>query len=166
MCNCLIFASGEQAMEMERLLSAADREEQALRKFQMQQLKDSWNGALTTKELARTKVPDQDVDFNNLGSSAAQQFMGEDANRSERLRLQKEQMYRWVQEQLAEKAYFKEIEKAEDLSYAEMMRAVDEIRESHEKEEFDMRKYIQEKAKIENKTVKYISGDLILKENN
>jgi len=59
-------------------------------------------------------------------------------------------MKKWIQEQIAEKSYLNKIRQDEDMSYADMIKAIDEIREATEREEVEMRKYIQDSVKISN----------------
>lgn len=59
--------------------------------------------------------------------SSFQRFSGEDVNREERTRLQKQQMKTWVQEQVAEKAYQKYQENEERMKYADLLKQIDEV---------------------------------------
>lgn len=153
----LKYHTGQQALEVERLLQTADEEEKQMRKFQMMQMKDSWETEMRDRKATKTRR-DAEPDFNrdNAGPASLQIMGGEDPDRFERQKLQKEQMRRWIQEQLGEKAYMKQILREEDMSYAEMIRAIDEIREATEKEERELRHYIQEQMKNENKTVRLL----------
>ena len=47
----------------------------------------------------------------------------------------------------------KKFEKNEDLSFSEMMKAVDAIRETTDKEEAEMKKYISRSVKLQNDEV-------------
>lgn len=138
-------------MEIERLLAASQEEERQMKEFQMGQIKQSWEDSMRhrSEEAARPKGKDFDVE--NAGPSSALRFFGEDSNRKERLRLQKQQMQHWVQEQVAEKAHLKHLMQQEAMSFSDMMRAIDEIRDATEREEREMRQYIQDTVKQYNK---------------
>lgn len=145
---------GIQAMEIERILAEADEEERQMKAFQMTQIKQSWEDTLSQQK-AQDKVLDDriDFDYDGCGPAAALRFAGEDTYRSERTRAQKEQMRRWVQEQLAEKAQLRHLQKQEDMTYAEMIKAIDEIRLQTELEEKKLRQYINDTVKEQNRLV-------------
>jgi hypothetical protein len=139
-----------QAIEIERLLAAAQEEERQMKDFQMNQIKQSWEDSKRFRQDLANEDKGKDFDVDNAGPSSALRFFGEDSNRTERLRLQKNQMQQWIREQMAEKAHLRHLMKQEEMSYAEMMRAIDEIRDATEREERDMRNYIQESVKQNN----------------
>mmetsp|Transcript_1361 Transcript_1361/g.1852 ORF Transcript_1361/g.1852 Transcript_1361/m.1852 type:complete len:227 (+) Transcript_1361:481-1161(+) len=68
----------------------------------------------------------------------------------DRSKLQQNQMKRWTQEQMYERAYQKRIEKEEDMAYAEMIKAVDSIRENNENEEQELARYSRQATKEQN----------------
>ena len=104
-----------------------------------------------SKESAARAMPDYERD--RLGSSSAQLLCGEDSSRAERARAQKEQLSRWIQEQINEKAYNKELEREEEARYAEMLRIIGDMRDAAEQEDNDLRKYLRNKANRENDEV-------------
>lgn len=113
-----------------------------MKEFQNNELKKSWEASIQKKkELENFRKSIKDIDPAKIGLSSMVTFSGDDANREERLRLQKEQMKRWTQEQVYEKAYQKKLEKDEDLAQAEINRAVDAIREATEREEWELSRY-------------------------
>lgn len=137
-------------MEIERLLTASIEEERQMKEYQMNLLKQSWADAASEREAQRRRPKEPDFDRDHSGSSSLQKMSGEDENRIERLRLQKDQMRKWIQEQIAEKSYLKKIRQDDDMTYAEMIKAIDEIRAATEKEEAEMRKYIVDSFKSSN----------------
>eukprot|EP00599_Poterioochromonas_sp_BG-1_P000339 CAMPEP_0173149274 /NCGR_PEP_ID=MMETSP1105-20130129/10229_1 /TAXON_ID=2985 /ORGANISM="Ochromonas sp., Strain BG-1" /LENGTH=327 /DNA_ID=CAMNT_0014064111 /DNA_START=213 /DNA_END=1196 /DNA_ORIENTATION=- len=141
-----------QAIEIERILAEADEEEKQMKKFQMDQIKQSWELTLTQQK-AQNKVLDDRIDFdeNNCGPAAALRFAGEDTFRADRHRQQKDQMRRWIQEQVAEKAQLRHLQKREEMNYADMIKAIDEIRLQTEEEEKRLRKYIDDSVKEQNR---------------
>lgn len=122
-------------------------EERQMREFHMQQIKQSWEDSLNHKKdlAAQPAVPD--FDLSNCSTSSALRFAGEDPKRAERISMQKEQMRRWIQEQLAEKAQLAYMRNQEEMSYADMIKAIDAIREATEKEEREMRQYVIDTVK-------------------
>jgi hypothetical protein len=145
-------------MEIERFLAAADDEERQMKAFQMEQIKKSWEETRESRKQQETKRDQMtDFDYDNCGASSALKFVGEDGARRERIRLQKEQMRRWIQEQVAEKAALRHLQKQEDMTYAEMIKAIDEIRANTEKEEVELRKYIQKSVHEQNMEVRHPS---------
>jgi len=137
-------------MECERILLTAADEEKKFRATKMQELKKEWDDAARLRRM-KPIIPDYEPDI--AGPSSLQYFSGEDREKIERMKIQKKQMYDWIQEQISEKSYLKHLEKEEEMSYAEMIKAIDEIRESAEKEENDMRKYNLLQMKNENKSL-------------
>jgi hypothetical protein len=142
-----------QALEVEKLLAASFEEERQMREFQMNQIKKCWEDAKEYKKQQAALPPPIDFDSENAGPAAALRFVGEDPQRKERHYSQKRQMHNWVQEQLAEKAHLKHLMKQEEMSYAEMLKAIDEIREANEREEREMRQYLMETVKQQNREV-------------
>eukprot|EP00981_Chlorochromonas_danica_P002070 scaffold420_cov169-Ochromonas_danica.AAC.30 len=136
-----------QAMEIERLLAQSAEEERQMREFQMQQLKESWESAKSHQQTLKAQPSTKDFDIENCGPASALRFAGEDQSHDDRLSSQKAQMKKWIQEQIAEKAALRHLEKEDEMSYAEMLRAVDEIREQTEREEAALRKYITDSVK-------------------
>ena len=136
------------------MLAFASDEERQIKDFQLSLLRKNWEDSIKYKkeqeEIAK-KV--KDIDFDKCGPSSLQNFTGEDPQAAERKRLQKDQMKKWVQEQVAEKNYLKKQEKDEDLSYAEMIKAVDVIRETTDKEEAELKRYISRSVKLQNDEV-------------
>lgn len=136
------------------MLAFAAEEEKQLRDYQAREIRKNWEESIKYKrEQEEITKKIKDVDFDKCGPSSVQSFAGEDVHVVERTRLQKDQMKRWVQEQVAEKNYLKKFDKNEDLAYAEMMKAVDAIRETTDKEEADMKKYITRSVKLQNDEV-------------
>ena len=144
------FALGLRIMEIEKIMEAASAEEKAIRAYQNQELKKSWESSIAFKT---SKRPEPDFDPEATGISAAQIFSGEDRNKAQRLKEQKAQMTRWIQEQVAEQQYHKMLNKGDDENYFALMRAVDSIREAAEKEEIEMQKYLKDVVKEENAKV-------------
>lgn len=134
-------------MEIERILEQAMEEEKQMKEFQMNTMKKDWENAVQARRSKAAEPSVPDFDPANCGPAAALKFSGEDGNRYDRLRLQKEQMRRWIQEQVAEKAQLAHLRKEEDMSYGDMIKAIDEIRENTEREERELRNYIQGSVK-------------------
>lgn len=135
--------------EIERVLESAAEEERMMREFTQNEIKKSWVAAIETKREAAA-VPETPFDISTVGSSAAQSFSGNDPFKKERIKAQQAQMRRWVQEQVAEKVYANQVEKESSKSYADMLRAIEDIRDVAEKEEQDMRKYLKLSVKEQN----------------
>ena len=138
---------GIRQMEIERVLEAAAEEERMLKQYTANEVKRNWEAAIERK---KNVVPETELDPAKSGASAAQNFAGNDPNKLQRVRLQQEQMRRWVQEQVAEKAYLQQIDKDSSKSYSDMLKAIEEIRDVAEKEEQDMRKYLMRSVKEQN----------------
>ena len=82
-------------------MEAAAEEERQMQKYYKDELKKSWENSIENKHVDR--VPEFQPE--KFGPSSFQRFSGEDPNRQDRIRQQKAQMKRWVQEQAAEKAF-------------------------------------------------------------
>lgn len=125
-------------------------EERQMKEFQLRQMRESWETEISRKKAESMKPKTPDFDPTNCGSSSLQKLEGEDPQREERLALQRKQMRDWIQEQIAEKNYIKQFDKEDELNYAELIKAIDEIREATEREEEEMRKYVTDTVKLEN----------------
>lgn len=139
--------TGIRQLEIERVLEAAAEEERMLKQFTANEVRRNWESAI---EMKRNVVPETVPDPLVSGASAAQNFAGNDPNKVERIRMQQEQMRRWVQEQVAEKAHLSQMDKESSKSYSDMLKAIEEIRDVAEKEEQDMRKYLMRSVKEQN----------------
>jgi DNA polymerase III alpha subunit (gram-positive type) len=142
-----------QAMEIERILAQSMEEERKMKEYQMNQMRNDWDRAIQLKKTQAAEPKGPDFDNAQCGPSAALRFSGEDTNRFDRLKQQKDQMRRWIQEQVAEKAQLKHLQQEDEMSYAEMLKAIDEIRANTEREEKELRQFIQYSNKDYNREV-------------
>jgi len=101
-----------------------------------------------------------DYEPGKLSASSAQLLDGEDNGRISRKQAQSHQMRRWIQEQIAEKAYYKEMDREEEMKYAETLRVIGEMRDAAEKEEADMRRAYMDRAHRENQEVLAMSNEI------
>lgn len=138
-------------LEIEKVLEAASEEERQMREFQKQELKKSWEESIHEKN---SRPADPKFNINETGLSAAQVFAGEDRNQKQRIAAQRQQMKRWIQEQIADHSYATSCQKNEDAQYAEVMKAVDAMRDNAEMEEKEMRQYLKNQMKRENEEVR------------
>jgi hypothetical protein len=135
-------------------LEYAAEEERRLRNQQMQQLKSNWADAAQRKrENDRFQRALPDYDQTKLSASSAQLLDGEDGDRASRKGAQSQQMRRWIQEQIAEKAYLNDMDREAEVKYAETLKIIGAMRAAAEKEESDMRKAYLDRANRENKDV-------------
>jgi hypothetical protein len=100
-----------------------------------------------------------------MGLSAAQKFNGEDLNFKTRSLAQKEQMRKWIQEQVAQKAFRNSLDLSEKESQLNMLKAIDTIRVQQEKEEDEMKKFLKLSVRDENKRLAEVQAEKRLKEN-
>jgi hypothetical protein len=134
--------------EIQRVLEAAERDQALMQHNHMQDLKRDWEGDIARKESERVNPLDYDV--SNCGLASAQNFTGEDPAKEDRIKDQQDQMRRWIQEQLAEKAQKALDDKDEDRKFADMMNLINDIRLAAEKEEEELRKAQQKDVNAEN----------------
>jgi len=134
-------------MEIERVLESAAEEERMMRAYQKEEIKKSWMQAIEAK---RNIAPEPILDPRLAGPSAAQNFAGADPNRAERIKAQKDQMRRWVQEQVAEKAHIKAKESQELAAYSDMLKAIEEIRDVADREEVELSRFSKRSVKEQN----------------
>jgi hypothetical protein len=125
-------------------------EERQMKEFQMNQLKQSWADTAARKQFEKSQAPVPDFNHDIAGPASLQKMSGEDVDRYERIKKQREQMKTWIQQQIAEKQYSKQLDMEENLNYAEMIKMIDEIREATDVEEKQMRKYITDTVKADN----------------
>ena len=134
--------------EYDRILQAAADEEAYLRQLQNDELRRSWEESAKAKK----NVPQTEIDNSSQGIS--QTIGQEDLFLNDRVKAQKDQMRRWVEEQAAANRSRKNREKDEDNAYADMIKAVDEIRSQAELEEAALRKKLLDDVRRENAAVK------------
>lgn len=155
----------QQAIEIERIVAQAKEEEKQLKEFQNNELKKSWQESIQKKkENENFQKSIKDIDYDHIGPSSAISFSGEDSARIVRNKLQKDQMRRWVQEQMHEKAYQKKLDKEEDMAQAAIIRTVDNIREATEMEELELSRFGRQSVLAQNAEVwKIIMMFIIIK---
>jgi len=147
----------QQAIEIERIVALAKEEEKQLKEFQNNELKKSWQESIHKKKENENYLRSiKDIDYERAGPSSAISFTGEDGLRSERNKLQKDQMRRWVQEQMHEKAFQKKLDKEEDMAQAAIIRTVDNIREATEKEEQELSRFGRQSVLAQNADVRVV----------
>lgn len=138
-------------------------EERRMREFQMNQMKKSWEEDAARKLAEKNRAPPTDFNRVDCGPASVLQMKGEDLDRINRVKDQREQMKIWIQEQIAQKQYGKQLDQEDDLNYADMIKAIDEIREQTEREEAEMRKYVINTVKSDNLEVStHVHGSPLL----
>lgn len=135
-----------RSKEIDRVLEAAANEEVQMRKYQTQELKASWEAAIN----APKAKPAKDYVPSKFGPSSFQVFDGEDVLAEERDKVQKDQVRRWTQEQIAEKNHKKMLEMEEDYMHAEMLRQIDVIRAQAEEDEKQMHRALKQQVAYDN----------------
>lgn len=147
-----------RAMEIERVLCAAQEEENMMRRYAMDVMKKNWDESLTQKQYDASII-EQPLKPDECGLSAVQRLAGEDRNRVNRVKQQKEQTRKWIQEQLDEKAYMLQQAKNENTSYAEMLKAINLYRDAADKDEQDMHNYLKNTINQENSKLAKMQHD-------
>ena len=137
-------------MEIDRLIEESNREEKEMKDYLHADIKADWDRAKAHKASQEEK---DDFDITKCGVSAAQNFAGADPFRKERIKSQKEQMRSWVFEQMAEKQMLKNNKESSEKAYADMMVAVEEIRDAADREEKEMEKFLNDSVKKENEAL-------------
>lgn len=136
-----LYVSGQRALEIDSLMETAAQEEMQMRKKYMEDVKRDWENAKRHREECARRESEADLNFSK---SVLSKFGGEDVLRKERAQAQKEQLRRWTQEELDEKAYRRQQEEDRERAYADMIRVIEDIRAATEEEEEQMRKeYVQ-----------------------
>jgi len=139
-------------MEIDRILEEAKQEEFQMRAYQQAEMKKSWDDAAAQRAILKA-TPEPYLDPFLSGPSAAQRFAGSDPSRGDRTRAQKDQMRKWVQEQMQEKAEIKLKAAIAEESYAQMLNAVQQIRDAADKEETEMKAYLENSIKEGNQAL-------------
>jgi hypothetical protein len=134
-------------LEIDRILEETKQEEADMKKYLNEDVKKSWDDAVRFKE---NKYVEPDLDPANAGVSAAQTFAGADPYRKDRIRSQKEQMRKWVNEQVREKSANAKAKKEEELYFAELTNTIVNIQEEADAEEKAMTKYLNDTVRDEN----------------
>jgi len=104
-------------------------------------------------EKARKEAEPEVIRGSQEDSSSFQTFKGEDTLRTERIKLQQDQMRRWTQEQVTEKAFNRYREDQERMQYAELLKTIDRVREESEQEEAAMSRMAKKIQVMENDKV-------------
>ena len=133
------YTSGLRNEEYDRILQAAADEEAYMRKLQDEEVRRTWDEQMAHKKQPQVEEPPSDFAIGH-----------EDPYAKERERAQKEQMARWAREQTLQDRQRKKHEKDEDMAYADMLRAIDDIRGRAEDEEAQMRKEMTRKLREDN----------------
>ena len=139
-----INVAGLRREEYDRILQAAADEEAYLRKLQADDVRRTWEEQMAKKQQQEPEV-NPPTDF-GIGH--------EDPLSKERVKAQKEQMARWAREQALQDRQRKQHERDEDQAYADMLRAVDDIRGRAEDEEALLRKEMTRKLREDNLKVR------------
>jgi len=132
--------------EVERILEEAALEEKKMKQIMAQQLREDYLKTRSEVSSGGRKIRSIDpVVPENCGASACQAFIGEDPNCKDRQRLQKAQMRRWVEQQVAEKEERKRKEKEEEYRYFQYIKMLDDCMgsDSGEKAELERRKQLE-----------------------
>lgn len=140
---------GQRNAEIDYMLELAAQEEKEMRRKLSQDLKRDWDAS--TKYKKESKDIEKQSDLESAGN--AMQFSGLDDLQGERSKAQKEQMLRWTQEARQEAAYKKAKEFDEERAYADMIAAIEEIRDANANQEDDMRKHLNHSIADDNRRV-------------
>lgn len=140
-----------KAQEMNRIMEEAADEERRLKQFLYDELKNDWQAAMSEK--ARKEAEPEVIRGSQEDSSSFQTFKGEDTLRTERIKLQQDQMRRWTQEQVTEKAFGRYRDNQERMQYAELLKTIDRVREESEQEEAAMSRMAKKIQVMENDKV-------------
>jgi hypothetical protein len=132
-------------LEVQNILDDFAEEDKRLRSTQKQELVNSWRTTIQEKK-SQVLPPEE----NSLSNETIMRFTGEDEDHDLRVKAQQEQMKRWVQEQIDVKSSQRLEEKYQEDKYAEMVKAIAEIREVAEREEVEMRQYLNASIRDEN----------------
>eukprot|EP01041_Mallomonas_annulata_P009338 gene9338-19381_t len=129
-------------LEMERLMEEAALEERNMKDFQKLKLIEEWKKSQS--ETAEKNVKVHEIyDPSASGTSSCQTFDGEDPGQVDRSKLQKAQMKRWIQEQLAEKAYKQAKEKEDEHLYSQYMDTMGNLLSASQAEEAENRRQMK-----------------------
>lgn len=140
-----------KAQELNRIMEEAADEERRLKSYLNDSLKNDWQAAKDEK--ARRQAEPEVTRGAHGDISSFQTFKGEDNLRTERIKLQQEQMTRWTQEQVTEKVINRYRENEERMQYAELLKTIDRVREESEQEEAAMARMAKKVQVMENDKV-------------
>ena len=137
--------------EIDLIMESIEDEQRKMKQFYMQEIKKSWEASKT--EIKSAMTPSRSITRpDTCGPASCQKFDGEDPTRDDRIRQQKDQMRQWIQEKVAEIAQIKIKTNQDEEEYAQLIKAVDRLREETEIEEKMMRselnRYVVEENKI------------------
>jgi hypothetical protein len=150
---------GQRNAEIDYMLELAAQEEKEMRRKLAQDMKDDWENSIRIRKELKAK---EKQDYIDSGGDALV-FEGTDEDSADRKKLQQEQVRRWTQEGLDDAAYRKAKLKEEDRAYADLIRAIEEIREANANLEDEMRKNLNNAVLAENKEVYIILYYIIKK---
>mmetsp|Transcript_29710 Transcript_29710/g.51271 ORF Transcript_29710/g.51271 Transcript_29710/m.51271 type:complete len:373 (-) Transcript_29710:1610-2728(-) len=143
-----------QEREILKLLELREQEENAIRKGDMDGLKQEW--AAQRREIGARRGQEKElralgVEPEATGVGALQRFAGEDPERAARRRLQVQQMRQWVGEQQSEAAHRQQMEREEDRRHADYTRMVNNARALLDAEDAAVRKNVLLAVQEENR---------------
>lgn len=135
------------------IMESIEEEQKKMKHFYMQEIKKSWEASKSEVKSAMTPSNIVTKPDAPCGPSSCQKFDGEDPTRDERIIKQKQQMKQWIQEKVAEIAQIDIKNKQDHEEYAQLIKAVDRLREETEIEEKMMRDQLNRYVVEENKTL-------------
>lgn len=115
-------------------------------------MKEEWALRQSENKIRNIRVK-EDVDPESCGRSAAQAFVGEDPDRLARVKLQQNQMKRWIEEQLSEKAQLKAKEKEFEANYSQVVNTLDNLLQASHYEEQETRRQLLLETRMSNEEV-------------
>lgn len=130
--------------DIDQLLESINKEEKQMRQQFVANIKNDWASAIEARQKAKLDASRSPV------TEAPMRFDGEDESRSERSRLQHEQIKRWATEEIEDKLHRRAAAQKEGRDLAEMNRAYDEARLQNELLEKEMRREMLKSVMIDN----------------
>jgi hypothetical protein len=142
--------------EIDAMLEKVATDEEELRRQRAMQMRAEWNAQIQEKELMRKQGRQDEI--NSFQNDTPMEFAGDDPLHAERVAQQRDQVRRWTEEDVADRAWRRQQEHNEDMAQAQLNLTIDEMRMRQQEEEDRLKKEVTRKILSENNDVSAVAA--------
>jgi hypothetical protein len=139
--------------EIDAILEKVATDEEQMRRQKAAQMRAEWNAQIKEKEMLKKQGRQSEID--SFKNDTPMEFAGDDPLHAERVAQQREQIRRWTEEDLEDRAWRRQQEREEDMAQAQLNLTIDEMRLQQQEEEDRLKKEVTRKILSENNEVCY-----------
>ncbi len=138
---------------MEKYLQDHANQEKNMKMKEMEQLKKNWEQNLISKEERENLNKQQKSQFENTSLLGAQVMKGEDFERNDRIKFQRQQMREWIERKIQENEELREQNKTAARREHDLQQLITHFLDRNEKEDAEFKRSQREQIVLENKQV-------------